>query len=143
MRPPAWSSRPASGLNFTSTNPSVICADCFTDHRNVPFPDCFKTFGLLGANASASIFQTGEPLPVTPQIQSAGRGPGAAVSNFSSPASAAVDVSIAIDRASGEILRSVPSMAQSPRTARVAQNLDGSRLTGSLLRPQEETYRVQ
>src|SRR4029079_4186457 len=108
MRPPAWSSRPASGLNFTSTNPSVICADCFTHHGKVPLPDCFKTFGLLGADASASTFQNGEPVPVTPHIQSAGSVPGATVSNFSSPASAAVDASIAIDRASGEILRSVP-----------------------------------
>src|SRR5262245_53090909 len=142
MRPPAWSSRPASGLNFTSTKPSVICADCSTHHGKVPLPDCFKTFGLLGADASASTFQTGKPLPVTPHVQSAGSVPGATVSNFSSPASAAVDVSIAIDKASGEILRSFPSMAQSPRTARDAQNLDGSRLTGSLLRPRRREVRL-
>ena len=34
---------------MTSTKPSVICADFFTHQGKVPVPDCFKTFGLLGA----------------------------------------------------------------------------------------------
>jgi tetratricopeptide (TPR) repeat protein len=59
-------------MNFTSTKPSVICAECFTHQGTVPVPDCFKTFGLLGADMSASTFQTGDPLPVTPHVQSAG-----------------------------------------------------------------------
>src|SRR4029077_10620058 len=95
--------RPASGLNLTSTKPSAIRADCLTHHGKVPLPDCFKTFGLLGAEASASTFQIGKPFPVTPHVQPWGISPGFASSKFSEAASAAVATSTAaIDTASGE-----------------------------------------
>jgi hypothetical protein len=77
----------------------------------VPLPDCFKTLGLLGADVSVSTFQTGEPFPVTPQLQSSGRVPGFTASNFSSTAEALVAVSIiTIERASDENLFRFPSM---------------------------------
>src|SRR4029077_14392037 len=98
--------RPASGLNLTSTKPSAIRADCLTHQGEVPLPDCFKTFGLLGADASASTFPIGEPFPVTPHVQPSGISPGFTSSKFSEAASAAVAANVtAIDRASGKHLR--------------------------------------
>jgi len=79
----------------------VICADCFTHQGKVPAPDCFKTFGLLGADISASTFQTGEPFPVIPHVQSSGSVPSVTASKFSTAANATLATSIiAIDRAS-------------------------------------------
>src|SRR5215470_13363165 len=79
-------------LNLTSTNPSVIDALAFIHQGNVPLPDCFRTFGLLGADASALTAHFGEPCPVTPQVQSAGGVPSWALSNVSISANAAVAI---------------------------------------------------
>jgi hypothetical protein len=90
---------------LTPTKPSAIRTDCFTHQGKVPLPDCFKTFGLLGADASASTFQTGEPFPVTPHLQPSGVSPGVAWSKFSDAANAAVAANVtAIDRANGKNL---------------------------------------
>src|SRR5262249_35619260 len=53
----AWSSRPELGLNFISTNPSLRFVSSFRQMGNVACPDCFKTFGLLGAVLSATTDQ--------------------------------------------------------------------------------------
>jgi hypothetical protein len=80
------------GLNCTSTKPSVIEAFFFTHQGKVPLPDCLSTFGGLGADAPAAIAHFGEPLPVTPHVQSAGGAPGLIWSNVSAPARAAIGV---------------------------------------------------
>src|SRR5947209_5539466 len=80
MSPPAWSSLPESGLNFTCTKPSVRATFVLTHQGYVPAPDCFRTFDWLGAEGSASTDHRGAPLPVTPACQPSGRVPGLAVS---------------------------------------------------------------
>src|SRR5262245_822352 len=87
MMPPAWSSLPATGLNFTSTYPSFSETSFFTHHGNVPLPDCLSTFGLLGAVASVSTVHFGVPLPVLPANQPAGSSPAFVSSKFTVSAS--------------------------------------------------------
>src|SRR3954466_11849966 len=54
-----------------------------THQGNVPVPDCWSTFGALGADASCRTAQRGVPLPVTPCSQAAGSVPGVSVSKLS------------------------------------------------------------
>src|SRR5437763_4134128 len=63
---------PATGLNFTSTNPSLIFVSFLKQIWNVAWPDCFKTFGLLGAEASFSTVHFALPLLVCVAVQPAG-----------------------------------------------------------------------
>src|SRR5262249_21108735 len=80
--PPARSSLPSTGLNLTSTNPSVRETSLLAHQGNVPWPDCLSTFGLLGAVLSGSTAHLGVPRPVTPQVQLAGIAP---VGSWSNP----------------------------------------------------------
>src|SRR5438105_10077960 len=82
MIPPAWSSLPATGLNFVSTKPSLIDTSFFTQYGYVPSPDCLSTFGLLGALASASTVHFGVPVPVTPAVQPFGTSPALSASKL-------------------------------------------------------------
>src|SRR2546430_8203758 len=75
MTPPAWSSLPLTGLNFTSTNPSLIFVSFLMQTGKVAWPDCFNTFGLLGAEASFSTDHFAVPLPVCVAVQPGGGGP--------------------------------------------------------------------
>ena len=74
MTPPAWSSLPEMGLNFTSTKPSwawvVLQAD-----RISGFTSCLSTFGLLGAVSSFSTVHLLR-LPVFVVVQPGGAAPG-------------------------------------------------------------------
>ena len=82
-------------------------ADCLTHQGNVPLPDCFQTFGLLGADVSASTFHVGEPLPVTAHVQSQEVTNFGQYRNFLRPAYAAAVVeefSAAINGADGKNL---------------------------------------
>src|SRR6266436_9757272 len=76
MTPPAWSSWPETGLNFTWTKPSLMVALFLMQTGNVAWPDCFNTFGLLGAEASFSTDHFAVPLPVCVAVQPAGAAPG-------------------------------------------------------------------
>src|SRR5206468_5145039 len=91
--PPAWSSPPEIGLNFTSTKPSVSDVALFTHHGKVPLPLCISTLDLLGAPGSAATAQRGLPRPVTPQVQPDGIEPTASLSKLTDCASAAADAS--------------------------------------------------
>jgi len=73
--PPAWSSWPEIGLNFTSTKPSASAVPVFTHHGKVPLPSCSSTWPRLGAAGSAATVQRGLPRPVTPHVQPAGAAP--------------------------------------------------------------------
>src|SRR2546430_16517908 len=53
---------------------------CLTHQGKVPAPDCLRTFGLLGAEASLSTVQRGVPRPVTPSTHESGSDPTAPVS---------------------------------------------------------------
>ena len=59
-------------MNFTSTTPSVKTFSFNTHHGKVPAPDCFITFGALGAVGSASTAHLPAPAPVTPAIHPLG-----------------------------------------------------------------------
>src|SRR5437899_9235267 len=72
MTPPAWSSFPATGLNFTSTKLSWIFVSFLMQTGKVAWPDCFNTFGLLGAEASFSTDHFAVPLPVCVAVQPGG-----------------------------------------------------------------------
>src|SRR5947207_8812232 len=74
--PPAWSSLPLTGLNFTSTNPSLIFSSVFAAHANVASPDCFNTLGREGAVSSFTTSHLALPLPVIPVSQPLGSSPG-------------------------------------------------------------------
>src|SRR6185437_4381681 len=87
--PPAWSSRPESGLNRTSAKPFSTDVLRSTHQGKVPLPDCSSTFGLLGALASAFTAQRGVPLPVTPCSQPPGSAPGESPSKLIVSANAA------------------------------------------------------
>src|SRR5207253_7766630 len=63
------------GLNFTSTNPSLIFVSFLKQTGNVAWPDCFSTFGLLGADSSFSIAHFADPPPVCVAFQPAGAAP--------------------------------------------------------------------
>src|SRR5687767_5301237 len=75
MIPPAWSSSPEMGLNFTSTKPSLRFDSSLIASGYVASPDCFRTFGLLGALLSCSTVHFGSPLPVLVRFQPAGADP--------------------------------------------------------------------
>src|SRR5438128_9016213 len=75
MTPPAWSSLPATGLNFTSTKPSLRLVSFLMQTGKVAWPDCFNTFGLLGAESSFSTDHFALPLPVCVAVQPAGAAP--------------------------------------------------------------------
>src|SRR6266567_6793993 len=75
MTPPAWSSLPEMGLNFTSTKPSLRLASSLMQTGYVASPDCFKTFGLLGAESSATTSHLASPLPVLVAVQPGGSAP--------------------------------------------------------------------
>src|SRR5207247_2096933 len=91
--PPAWSSPPEIGLNFTSTKPSASDVPLLTHHGKVPVPDCISTFDLLGAVGSAATAQRGLPRPVTPQVHPAGTALTVSLSKLTVCARAAVDAS--------------------------------------------------
>src|ERR1035441_7824533 len=80
MRPPAWSSLPDRGLNFTSTRRSLRLASSFMQIGYVPSPDCFSTFGLLGAEPSCAMLHFAAPVPVRVPVQWGGSLPGLASS---------------------------------------------------------------
>src|SRR6266852_4106839 len=75
MTPPARSSFPATGLNFTSTKPSLRLLSFLMQTGKVASPDCFNTFGLLGAESSFSMDHFAEPLPVCVAIHPGGAAP--------------------------------------------------------------------
>src|SRR2546430_14170925 len=75
MTPPAWSSFPATGLNFTSTKPSLRLVSFLMQTGNVASPFCFNTFGLLGAESSFSTDHFAEPLPVCVAVHPRGVAP--------------------------------------------------------------------
>src|ERR1035441_4114614 len=87
MTPPAWSSLPDRGLNFTSTKPSLRVVSSLMQIGYLPSPDCFSTFGLLGAESSRSTFHLAAPVPVTVPVQWGGSLPGFALSKPTVPAS--------------------------------------------------------
>src|SRR2546430_17450929 len=88
MTPPAWSSLPTTGLNFTSTKPSLMLDSFLMQTGNVAWPDCFNTFGLLGAEASFSTDHLAEPLPVWVAVQPGGGTPAFMSSKFTVSAAA-------------------------------------------------------
>src|ERR1035441_1447063 len=69
MTPPAWSSLPDRGLNFTSTKPSLRLVSSLMQIGYVPSPDCFSTFGLLGAESSWAMLHFAAPVPVRVPVQ--------------------------------------------------------------------------
>src|SRR5439155_7493747 len=60
------------GLNFTSTKPSLRFVSSLKQTGYVATPDCFSTFGLLGAVSSFSMVHFALPLPVLVAVQPAG-----------------------------------------------------------------------
>src|SRR5947207_12735845 len=88
MTPPAWSSFPATGLNFTSTNPSLRFVSFLKQTGKVASPDCFNTFGWLGAESSFSTLHFAEPLPVCVAVHPGGAAPVLRLSKFTVSANA-------------------------------------------------------
>src|SRR5262245_43432256 len=84
------------GLNFTSTKPAASDVSFFTHQGNVPLPDCWRTWGALGAVGSAMTAHCGDPRPVTPAIQPAGNAPILSRSKSTVSAMAAVAEKIVI-----------------------------------------------
>src|SRR6266568_8964439 len=80
MTPPAWSSLPEIGLNFTSTKPSLRLVSLLRQTGYVASPDCLRTFGLLGAVSSFSMVHFASPLPVLVAVHPGGASPGLALS---------------------------------------------------------------
>src|SRR5881628_1923860 len=70
------------GLNFTSTKPSLTFVPFLRQIGYVASPDCFSTFGLLGAVSSFSIVHFASPLPVFVAVQPGGAAPGVASSKL-------------------------------------------------------------
>src|SRR5436309_4586779 len=79
------------GLNFTSTKPSFRLVSFFRQTGYVASPDCFRTFGLLGAVSSFSIVHFAAPLPVFVAIQPGGAAPSVTSSKLIVSASAVAD----------------------------------------------------
>src|SRR5437867_4007737 len=77
--------------------PSVKVVPLLTHQGKVPVPDCFSTFGALGAVESASMVHLGVPRPVTPAIQPLGREPAASWSKVIVSAIAGSDAIISND----------------------------------------------
>src|SRR6266446_3198194 len=88
MTPPAWSSFPATGLNFTPTKPSLMLVSFLMQTGKVAWPDCFNTFGWLGAEASFSTDHFAVPLPVCVAVQPGGGTPAFMSSKFTVSAAA-------------------------------------------------------
>src|SRR5262249_55342803 len=88
MRPPARSVLPEMGLNFTSTKPSLMLVSSLMQMGNVARPDCFRTFGLLGAVSSLSTVHFAAPLPVWVAVQPGGGAPVSKLSKLTVSASA-------------------------------------------------------
>src|SRR5205823_724137 len=63
------------GLNFTSTKPSFRLVSSLMQTGYVASPDCFRTFGLLGAESSATTSHLGSPSPVLVAVQPGGGAP--------------------------------------------------------------------
>src|ERR1035437_8379269 len=80
MTPPAWTSLPDRDLNFTSTKPSLRRVSSLMQMGYFASPDCFSTFGLLGAESSCSTLQLAAPVPVRVPVQWGGSLPGLALS---------------------------------------------------------------
>src|SRR5689334_4345368 len=59
-----------------------IATSFFAHQGKVALPDCLRTFGLLGAEESASTAQCGEPRPVVPHTQPAGADPAVSASKL-------------------------------------------------------------
>src|SRR5215216_5065868 len=79
------------GLNFTSTKPSLRLASSLMQTGYVAWPDCFNTFGLLGAVSSATTAHRAWPEPVWVAIQPVGAFPVSALSKFTVSAGAAAN----------------------------------------------------
>src|SRR2546423_10318626 len=94
MTPPAWSSFPATGLNFTSTKPSLRLVLFLKQTGNVASPDCFNTFAWLGAESSFSTLHFAEPLPVWVAVHPGGASPILRLSKFTVSADATVVIAI-------------------------------------------------
>ena len=60
---------PDIALNFTSTNPSLRLVSSFRHTGYVAWPDCFSTFGLLGAVSSGTTAHLACPVPVCVAVQ--------------------------------------------------------------------------
>src|SRR5206468_10097297 len=84
------------GLNFTSTKPSLTFVSFLRQTGYVASPDCFSTFGLLGAVASFSIVHFASPLPVLVAVHPAGGSPIFASSKLTVSASADPATSVLI-----------------------------------------------
>src|SRR5438477_3889898 len=76
------------GLNFTSTKPSLTFVSFLRQTGYVASPDCFSTFGLLGAVSSFSIVHFASPLPVLVAVQPGGGWPSGALSKLTESATA-------------------------------------------------------
>src|SRR5438552_4439658 len=63
------------GLNFTSTKPSFRLVSSLIQTGYVAWPDCFKTFGWLGAVASFSTVHLASPVPVFVAVHPGGGAP--------------------------------------------------------------------
>src|SRR5712692_3788651 len=94
MTPPAWSSLPEIALKRTSTKPFSTAAFGSTHQGNVPLPDCWRTFGLLGADESCRTAHFGLPFPVTPCCHALGSAPGLSLSKLMVSANAALVANI-------------------------------------------------
>src|SRR5204863_9443743 len=79
----------------TSPNSSMILVSFLKQTEIVAWPDCFKTFGLLGAESSFSIAHFAVPLPVCDAVQPGGGAPAFISSKFTVSA-AAMPVAIVI-----------------------------------------------
>src|SRR6266487_1645694 len=98
MTPPAWSSLPEMGLNFTSTKPSLRRVSFLWQTGYVASPDCLRTFGLLGAVSSFSMVHFASPLPVLVAVQPGGASPGLASSKLMVSANALLVIRLVIAR---------------------------------------------
>src|SRR5438132_7697427 len=103
MRPPAWSSRPEMGLNFTSTKPSLRFVSSLLQMGYVARPDCFSTFGGLGAVLSASTVHFASPVPVFVAVQPGGGAPAFRLSKLTESASATTDSNVVVRMTAGTV----------------------------------------
>src|SRR5439155_9184163 len=89
---------PEMGLNFTSTKPSLRLVSFLRQTGYVASPDCFSTFGLLGAVSSFSMVHFASPLPVFVAVQPGGAAPGVASSKLTVAVNAVVVIRLVITR---------------------------------------------
>src|SRR5215831_6678514 len=109
MTPPAWSSFPEIGLNLTSTKPSLRFVSSLRQIGKVAWPDCFRTFGLLGAVSSFSTVHFSWPVPVLVAVHPGGGAPVLRLSKFTVSASAKL-VTIVIASIITFIIEDLPSL---------------------------------